>query len=184
MVNTGSWEDDAPVPESEAVRLAILHAIGILDTPPDERYDRLVALASSLTGMPMANLSLVDQDRQWFKARVGIPVASTPRNISFCQYTILNPETLLVEDVTLDARFADSPLVAGDDGVRFYAGTPISVMGENLGALCVLDTKPNSLTVSQLQALRMLADVAALMLHADFVERCCTHPQAGSMAVR
>lgn len=160
----------SPIPKTEAVRLAVLHAVDILDTPPDRRFDALVELAARICQKPMADLSLVDQDRQWFKARIGITEQETPRDISFCQHTIMGDRPTIVQDAIYDPRFSDSPLVR-QQGVRFYAGAPINVMGENVGALCVLDTYPGDLTAGQVHALRVLAELASWLIHESFAER-------------
>lgn len=160
----------SPIPRSEPVRLAVLHAVDILDTPPDRRFDALVELAARICQKPMADLSLVDESRQWFKARLGIAEQETPRDISFCQHTIMGERPIVVQDAIYDPRFSDSPLVR-KAGVRFYAGAPVNVMGENVGALCVLDTQPGELHSGQVHALRVLAELASWLIHESFFER-------------
>jgi PAS domain S-box-containing protein len=138
-----------------------LHALGLLDTPPDPRFDRLTRLVSAATRAPIALVCLVDAQRQWFKSRQGVDLTETPREISFCAHTILQDKPLIVADARLDERFADNPLVVGEPHICFYAGYPIHApLGECIGTLCVLDTRPRLLTAQQLDA---LADLAALV---------------------
>lgn len=144
----------------EARRLAILRSFEILDTDPEEPFDDVVKLASALCGTPVSLISLVDEDRQWFKARYGLDIDSTPREHSICAHTILQDEDdfLEVPDATQDPRTADNPLVMGDEHLRFYAGVVLrSKEGAPVGSLCVIDRKPNNLTPLQRDALRVLA---------------------------
>lgn len=154
----------APLPADEDTRLQALHALMVLDTPPEERFDRVVRFAAEQLEMPMALVSLVDGDRQWFKSRVGLDATQTARDIAFCSHAILQPETFVVEDATLDERFVDNPLVTGAPHVRFYAGAPLSAPGgERVGTLCVLDNKPRTLgpvEMAVLDALRTLVNEA------------------------
>ena len=115
----------APLPENEADRLATLRGLGILDTPPELAYDELSALAAYICQTPIALISLVDEERQWFKARVGWTTGETPREVAFCAHTILQPDLLVVPDASADERFADNPLVTASPGIRFYAGAPL-----------------------------------------------------------
>ncbi|MFY0583058.1 GAF domain-containing protein [Cystobacter fuscus] len=135
----------------EEKRLEALDRHAILDTPPEREYDDVVQLAASLCGVPMALVSLVDRDRQWFKANVGLPgVSETERCISFCTFAIEREELFVVEDAREDARFATNPLVTGAPSLRFYAGAPLqSEDGFLLGTLCVLDSVPRKLTETQ-----------------------------------
>jgi signal transduction histidine kinase len=149
---------DAPRPSNENDRLAALYALGVLDTEAEKDFDDIVALASNVCGVPMALVSLVDTDRQWFKARLGTDLTETSRDMSFCSHAILGRDLLVVPDAREDARFADNPLVRQHEGVRFYAGAPlVTTEGFGLGALCVVDSEPRRLDVEQLQALRALA---------------------------
>jgi len=142
----------------EAERLEALECCGVLDTEPEEAFDGVVRLAARLTDSPISTISLIDRDRQWFKASVGIELAQTPRDISFCGHTILQTEMLEIEDARLDPRFASNPMVVGEPGVRFYAGVPlITSDGHALGALCVKDRRPRRLTAEQRDALERLA---------------------------
>lgn len=148
---------DYPVPLNEEERLAVLHEYDVLDLAAEQAYDDIVRLASTICGTPIALVTLIDGDTQWFKATVGIRGRSTPREHAFCAHAIMGRETMVVPDATQDARFADNPMVREDPRIRFYAGAPLSTLrGHNLGTLCVVDTKPRSLTPEQLDALEAL----------------------------
>jgi len=141
----------------EADRLAALRRYKILDTEPEQRFDDLALLASQICGTPMALISLVDRDRQWFKARVGVDVPQTPRDIAFCAHAIEQPDLFVVPDALKDARFRDNPLVRAEPRIRFYAGAPLVTTGGNaLGTICVLDREPRVLTRAQQDALEAL----------------------------
>jgi signal transduction histidine kinase/CheY-like chemotaxis protein len=130
----------AAEPLNETARQKALHALEILDTPPEEAFDRITRLARSIFGVPMAAISLIDQERQWFKSRIGVDFYETPRSWSFCTRTILSDEVMVVPDALRDARFAANPLVCGDPGIRFYGGAPLRTReGHNLGSLCIMD---------------------------------------------
>ena len=147
-----------PKAKNELDRLAFLQSYGILDTPAEKDFDDLVDLAANICGTPIALISLVDADRQWFKAAFGFAQTETPRDVSFCGHTILNPDLFVVPDASQDVRFADNPLVIEDPGVRFYAGAPLmSPEGHALGALCVMDREPRHLTRAQERALSVLS---------------------------
>ncbi len=152
----------APMPADEDERLAALRELLLLDTPPEERFDRLTRSAAEQLDTPIALLTLVDGQRQWFKSRMGLEATETPREISFCGHAILKNELFVVEDASRDPRFADNPLVTGDPHIRFYAGAPLSAPGgHRIGTLCVIDTVPRTLgTVERsiLDALRRLAN--------------------------
>ena len=149
----------APLPEREAQRLRALREFEILDTLPEQAYDDITRIASQICDTPVALVSLVDEERQWFKSRRGIEVTETARDVAFCAHAILEPDRLLVvEDALRDPRFTNSPLVAGEDGVRFYAGAPlVTGDGHALGTLCVIDRQPRALTDSQLDSLQALS---------------------------
>jgi len=133
----------ATEPLNETARLKTLQALEILDTPPEAAFDRITRLARNIFGVPMAAISLIDQDRQWFKSRIGVDFDETPRSWSFCSRTILSDDVLVVRDALRDARFAASPLVCDDPGIRFYAGAPLRTRdGYNVGSLCIMDTEP------------------------------------------
>lgn len=148
----------APHPHDDAARLRALHALDILDTPSEAVFDDLVQLASQICDTPISLISLIDAERQWFKARVGLAASETPRDQAFCGYAILDDQLLEVEDAQEDARFRDNPLVLGHPHIRFYAGVPLrSPDGYALGTLCVIDHKPRRLSDFQRFALRTLA---------------------------
>jgi PAS domain S-box-containing protein len=148
----------APLPDNEAERLAALRSLNILDTAPEEAFDELTALAASICKAPVALISLVDADRQWFKSRYGWAAAETTRDSSFCAHTILRTDLLIVPDARADPRFADSMLVTSNPQFRFYAGAPLVVPGgKALGTLCVMDHEPRELTDEQARALRILS---------------------------
>lgn len=148
-------------PATENQRIAALGATGLLDTDPEERFDRYTRLTRRLLNMPIALVSLVDAERQWFKSRQGLAATETPRDVSFCGHAILENEVMVIEDARLDARFHDNPLVTGDPKVQFYAGAPLtSPDGHTLGTLCVIDHEPRSLDADDVEALK---DIAAMV---------------------
>ncbi|MDR6935301.1 diguanylate cyclase [Luteibacter sp. 3190] len=153
-------------PIDEQARLARLRALRVLDSAPEDMFDALVLAAAAVTGMPMSLLSLIDENRQWFKANVGLPgVHETPREYSFCQHVVAASGPLEVHDATKDPRFEDNPFVTGAPDVRAYTGFPVQTAdGVTLGALCVLDKEPRQLTPQQLEALAHLAEAASVAL--------------------
>lgn len=147
-----------PVPANEAQRLKVLWQYDVLDTVPEEVFDDLTELAARICGAPVALISLVDEDRQWFKAKVGTTMTETARDISFCTHAITQPGLFIVSDASKDPRFRNSPLVTSDPKIRFYAGAPlVTTDGYALGTLCVIDKVPRKLRPSQEQALLILA---------------------------
>ena len=150
---------EAPIPADEDTRLALLKACHIMYTPAEEAFDDVARLAADLCGTEIALITLVDSDRQWFKARVGVAQTGTARDLSFCGHCITKHHPLVVEDTLLDPRFADNPLVTGDPWIRFYAGVPLLVDegGSSVGALSVADRTPRSISDRQMEALRRLA---------------------------
>jgi diguanylate cyclase (GGDEF)-like protein len=152
--------DDPNTPMDEMSRLGALRASGLLDTPAEERFDRITRMAQRLLNVPIALISLVDEDRQWFKSRQGLELKETPRAFSFCAHAITGDDVFHVADAGADARFADNPLVLGDPNIRFYAGCPISAPdGSKLGTLCVIDRQPRPLSESDVEALHDLAQM-------------------------
>ena len=148
-------------PENEVIRLGQLRSLNILDTPPEERFDRLTRLAKRLFAVPIALVSLVDENRQWFKSCIGLDVSETSREISFCGHAILGNEVFIITDATKDPRFEDNPLVLNEPYIRFYAGCPLRyVDGSMLGTLCIIDTKPRHLNEDDLEALKDLSELA------------------------
>lgn len=142
----------------EELRLAATRESGLLDTEPEAEFDELVRLAASICNTPMGTITLLDEHRQWFKARHGMIHTELPRETSFCTHTIRESEMLVVDDATQDQRFCSNPLVTAQDGLRFYAGVPVSGRdGHRIGTLCVLDTEPRSLTAEQRHTLGVLA---------------------------
>jgi serine/threonine protein kinase len=154
-----------PLPANEEARLAALREYRILDTDPEQAFDDLALLASHVCGTPIALITLVDADRQWFKSKVGLSLKETARNISFCTHTIMQPEALQVRDALDDERFASSPLVHSAPHVRFYAGMPlITPEGHALGAMCVMDHVPRQLSADQVSALAALSRLVLFQL--------------------
>jgi diguanylate cyclase (GGDEF)-like protein len=148
-------------PADEATRIDTLRALNILDTAPEERFDRLTRLARRLFGVPIALVSLVDEQRQWFKSSQGLQAPETPRDISFCGHAILGEDVFMVPNAALDVRFHDNPLVVDNPNIRFYAGCPLKVAnGSKLGTLCLIDREPRNFSEDDLALLRDLARMA------------------------
>ena len=151
---------------NEETRIAALHSLCLLDTPPEERFDRITRLAAQLFGVPMAAMSLVDRDRQSYKSRVGLPFPGIPRAGSFCNYALLQDETFVIEDAANDPRFHHHDLVCGSAAIRFYAGHPITTFdGQKIGTLCLMDQKPRRFTDQQCQQLGDLTRMLESELH-------------------
>jgi GAF domain-containing protein len=148
----------APLPDNESARLEALRQYHILDTAPEQVFDDITKLAAFICGAPIAIMSLIDQERQWFKSRVGMQVEQTPREQALCAHTILKKEILEIEDTQSDRRFADNPLVLNAPHIRFYAGAPLLTQeGHALGSLCVIDRHPRKLSTEQRDCLERLA---------------------------
>lgn len=156
-----------PIPVDEAERIAELHNLRILDTPPEERFDRITRIATRLFDVPIALITLVDSTRQWFKSCQGITERETPREVSFCGHAILEDRIMFVPDSLKDPRFADNPLATAEGGVRFYAGSPLyGPGGRKIGTICIADRKPRDFTESELKQLTDLSSWASLELTA------------------
>lgn len=156
----------APRPENDAERVAAVRALGLLDTAPEERFDAVVRLAASFFNVPISYISLVDQERQWFKSKVGISEAETPREPAFCAFTILEDEAFLVPDARADARFANNPLVIGSPNIGAYAGVPLSDANrQRVGTLCLADHKAREFTEHDAEILWNLARLVEREMH-------------------
>lgn len=150
---------EAPIPPNEDLRLAALRRYDILDTSPEPGFDRITTIASRLLNAPVVLISLLDEDRQWFKAAHGVDATETPRSHAFCAYTILDEKPLVIEDTTKDHRTDHNPMVVGPPNVRFYAGAPlITSDGMALGSLCIVDRNPRQMDSAELDLLEDLAD--------------------------
>jgi PAS domain S-box-containing protein len=144
-------------PANEKPRLSTLHALGLLDSSPEERFDVITRTAAALYKAPIALISLVDSERQWFKSRYGVAISETARDVSFCGHAILGSEILVVNDAQRDERFHDNPLVLGEPFVRFYAGRPLEASnGSRIGTLCIIDREARSLSAEQRDLLQQL----------------------------
>lgn len=156
----------APLPADEAERLKALQEFQVLDSMPEQAFDDIVFLASHICQTPIALVSLIDSDRQWFKARVGLGPTQTSRDLAFCAHAILEPDRVMqVQDATKDERFRTNPLVTGPPDIRFYAGTPlVTPDGRAIGTLCAIDRKPRELTADQLRALKALSREVMIQL--------------------
>jgi GAF domain-containing protein len=155
----------APLPPNETQRLAALHALLILDTPPEQRFDRITEFAAREFDAPIALISLLDENRQWFKSKVGLDVCETSRDLAFCAHALLCNEALIIPDTLKDERFADNPLVTGPPHIRFYAGTPLLLpSGLAVGTLCIIDTKPREIDPTDISILATLRDLVVIEL--------------------
>ena len=155
------------VPLLEDERLAALQRYQVLDTAPERSFDELAFLAGTICATPVALITFVDSDRQWFKARIGLSTSETPRDVAFCTRTILGRDLMVITDTHRDARFRDTPLVTGAPYIRFYAGAPLRNAEEMaLGSLCVIDYVPRVLSQEQRLALKSLSHLVVLQLEA------------------
>ena len=144
-------------PDNEAARLAALQRYNVLDTAPEESFDRITRLARSVLETPIALVSLVDKDRQWFKSRQGLAATETPRDISFCTHTVQSEEPMVIRDALRDPRFSDNPLVHEEPHIRFYIGVPLTTPdGYNIGTLCAIDRRPREVSAEQIEVLKDL----------------------------
>lgn len=156
----------APIPKNEFKRILSLYSLGILDTPPEERFDQLTKCATKIFHVPISTLTLVDAKREWFKSCQGLSVTEGDRAISFCGHALVEPEMLVIPDTAKDERFADNPMVIGSPFIRFYAGVPImSADGQRVGVFCIKDTKPRSFSEDDKEVLRGLAKWAELEIN-------------------
>lgn len=148
-------------PKNEKSRLYALRSLNVLDTPAEERFERLTRLAKRLFDVPIALVTLVDENRQWFKSHVGLNMTETPRDISFCGHAILGNDIFIIPDTIKDERFSDNQLVLNEPYIRFYAGCPLRYLdGSILGTLCIIDTRPRDLNAEDLNALKDLTELA------------------------
>ena len=155
----------ARIPNQEVERLEALRAYNILDTPSEQVYDDITTLAAFICDVPIALISLVDADRQWFKSKVGLNVSETPRDVSFCAHAILSKGTMVINDALNDERFVNNPLVTCAPNVRFYAGVPLTTPDEQeIGTLCVIDHQPRKLSDAQKKTLEALARQVVMQL--------------------
>ena len=172
---------DIVVDHHDHARMSALHSFDILDVPPESMFDQVVQVASLLCSVPVALISLVDRDRLYFLANAGLDVQEVPSERSLCNYAILAPGGLLeVRDASCDPRFAESPLVTGPPGIRFYAGVPlITEQGEAIGTLCVIDRQPRALSETQRVALDSLAQLTMQLLESRRREQVLQRKLAG-----
>ncbi|MDH3692195.1 MAG: GAF domain-containing protein [Gammaproteobacteria bacterium] len=154
-----------PKPKNESARLEALRAYAILDTPPEDVFDDFTLLAAFICGTPTALVSLVDDERQWFKSKHGMDADETPRDVAFCAHAILDCNVMVIPDATKDPRFVENPLVTTNPGIQFYAGAPlITPEGHVIGALCAIDYSPRELDPRQEAALAALASQVVVQL--------------------
>lgn len=146
-------------PADEPARLQCLLSTGLLDSPPDERFDRITRLTQRYFGVPITYIALIDKERQWFKSKMGITINETPRDMSFCGHAILGSDIFCIPNAHQDERFADNPLVIGPPNITFYAGMPLSGYdGSKMGTLCIIDTEARDLSSDDISVMRDLAD--------------------------
>jgi two-component system, NtrC family, sensor kinase len=149
----------------DSVRVAALEKYAILDTEPEQAFDDLTLLASYVCKTPIALISLVDENRQWFKSKIGLAASETPRQVAFCSVAIQQPDVMVVPDTLQDERFRENPLVTGEPRIRFYAGAPlINEEGHALGTLCVIDQKPREISADEKEALQALSRLVLAQL--------------------
>lgn len=146
--------------DDEQGRTRALDRLEVLDTAEEQPFEKIVNLVQQVLNVPMCAVSLIDRDRQWFKAKRGLDVSETPRDISFCTHAIQTSEPFIIRDATLDSRFSENPLVTGEPGIRCYAGIPLMTPdGYNVGSLCAIDTRPREFPVSEIAILQSFAHV-------------------------
>jgi GAF domain-containing protein len=151
------------LPDNESARLATLHSLEILDTPRDERFDRFTRISTRIFDVPIAVISLVDRNRQWFKSTEGFEAKESPRSISFCGHAILGDDVFEIRNARRDPRFRDNPLVIDRPNIRFYAGAPLEAPnGHKLGTLCIIDKVPRQLSNEEKAMLKNLANMVVV----------------------
>jgi PAS domain S-box-containing protein len=176
---------EANLPPDEEQRLAVLLNLNILDTPPEERFDRITRMAARLFHVPIALVALIDGERQWFKSRVGLTLEETPRRIAFCAHTLLQDGVMVVEDATHDPLFSANPLVLEAPNVRFYAGHPVAAPdGSKIGTLCLIDRAPRQFSDDERNALRDLAGMVAHEVAASELQRHLREQRANEVWLR
>lgn len=167
---------EAKIPPNEQQRLAHLQNLNILDTPSEERFDRITRILCRVLDVPVAAISLIDENRQWFKSIRGVDITETPRCIAFCAHTILEERTLIIPDTHADPRFADNPLVTGTPYIRFHAGHPLKMVDSiHVGTLCVYDTKPREISSDDIQFLQDLSITVTNELKASMFKSFFDH---------
>jgi GAF domain-containing protein len=175
----------APKPKNEVQRIKILWEYDVLDSAPEQIFDDFTSLAALICEAPISLITLVDEERQWFKSKFGVSLNETSRDVSMCAHAILQKDLFIVPDATKDARFKDNPLVVSAPKIRFYAGAPlISPDGHALGTLCVVDKVARQLTERQQQALRILARMTMLQLEQRRLLREHGHDSVGGSLVK
>lgn len=169
-----------PLPHNEPARLAALRSLDVIGTPPEPHFDALCRTAAALFSLPIALVSLVEENDQWFKGKCGLDLEGTSREVSFCSHAILSPEVLVIEDATRDDRFVVNPLVTGKPHIRFYAGAPLVLApGLHAGTLCTIDTQPRAFSRAQRRQLQDLAQVVVAQLRLHAAERALREREAG-----
>lgn len=173
------------IPENEEKRLATLHALHILDTPREERYDRISRLAQSFFHVPIAGITLIDRERSWYKSLEGFTAYEISRDISFCTHTILQKEVFIIPDATLDPRFVSNSFVTGEPYVRFYAGFPLFALnGDVLGAFCIVDMQPHNLSTNEIQALRDMSAWAEQEINTERISKAFIEQRESEARIR
>ncbi|CUA85150.1 MULTISPECIES: GAF domain-containing protein [Gulbenkiania] len=168
-----------PFPADEHERIATLHALGILDTGREPSFDQVTDWASNYFQVPIALVTLVDHDRQWFKSACGLDTPETSREVSFCAHTVVDRQLMVVENALLDPRFFDNPLVTGEPFIRFYAGAPLLLNGQALGTFCLIDNRPRRLDGEERAKLTAIARLVAELIEQQAPPSY--RPQQGSL---
>lgn len=170
---------ESVLPDNEALRLEALLRYRILDTSSEVAFDELTSLAAFICKTPIALITLIDSDRQWFKSKVGLTTSETPRSAAFCAHAILHKEPLIVPDALQDPRFATNPLVTEDPHIRFYAGAPLTTpQGFRIGTLCVIDRVPRQLNLEEITALEALSRQVVSQIELRYLKNHCSNKKA------